>query len=732
MVAEGEGTATIKAVIPEVFGKTLKCKVTVKENEGNQPDTDNSVENNVPNNNTQKPIDDNANMNQGKDESENDSSSIHPPHISISGGNINSGSNSSGNGSSTTVVTNTNVISIVEREIITFGSTKSYDISISGTNDIGTVTWSSSNEKVLKVDQDGKAHGICPGTATLKATTSKGLTSSINIDIVKVEGNSFIDIPEKLDIKERLDDTYIKNIQWKSENETIASIDKNGIVTGLKEGTTKIIGTVDNITCVEITCKVYDNSYISINNPGTLTVGEKATLSTYSSGIPSDAVIKWGSSNPSVLSVNDKGEAKALSAGESTVSVYLNEKMMDTITITVQEKEPEEPYFHIADPGTLMVGDTKTLTASSTNVPDNATIRWKSSNTEVLTITDAGEAKALFPSEVEVAVYVNDIYMDSITIKIEGDVEAELIYNAQKTVVIGCSNKERATKITIPNGVTTIGVSAFYGMNNAKTVTMPDSVIEIDNNAFSGCGSLIDIMLSKNIKRIGENAFSGCDIENIDLPETLGEIGDYCFSSCDSITSIKIPDKVTIIPQDCFNSCDNLETVILPKNIKRIESWAFYGCRKLKSIDISGVTYIGSSAFRDCTSLEKIAIPDTIISKYVDYGLGYDESSIGEYAFSNCSNLKEVTLSKNMQYIPEHLFANCSAITEIILPENTKKIARSAFQSCASLEKVTIPATVTSIDDTAFQYCYSLSAVCGEAGSYAETWAKEKDMHLKR
>lgn len=711
VVAVGEGKATIKAVIPEVFGKTLKCKVTVKENENDTPDTNDSVDNTNPGNNTQKPIDNtnSGNKPEQNEENKNNSSTTVPPHISISGGN-GSSNNGSGSGSGgTTVVTNTNAISIVEKEIIEYGSTRYYDISMSGSTDIGKVTWSSSNEKILKVDQNGKAYGVCPGTATIKATTTKGLAAAINVEIVKIEGSQYIDIQEKFDIKESLDYIDVRSLQWKSENSAIASVNKDGIITALKEGTTKIIGMIGNIVCVEIKCKVYDNSYISIDNPGTLTVGSTETLSTSSAGIPSDAKIAWESSNPEILTVNDKGEIKALSVGEATISVLLNGKVMDSVTIAVEEKDPEEIYFYIDNPETLMVGDVKTLTASSTNAPDNAKITWESSNPDVLTISGSGEVKALFPGETTITVYVNDRYMDSVTINVEGDVEAELIYNSQGTVVIGCSNKETATKITIPDGVKMIGVSAFEGMYELKAVTMPDSIIEIDNGAFASCSSLKDVKLSKNIRRLGESAFSFCyEIVNIELPDTLEEIGDSCFSNC-NLTSIIIPDKVTVIPDHCF-----------------------INCHELNNINIENVTYIGTNAFRYCTSLEKIVIPDTITSKYVEYGLGYSESNIREYAFSNCTSLKEVTLSKNMQYIPEGIFMNCSSLKEVVLPASTIAVGRSAFQSCTSLEKVTIPATVKKIDDTAFQYCYSLSTVCGEANSYAETWAKEKGYNFEK
>lgn len=656
VVAVGEGKATIKAVIPEVFGKTLKCKVTVKEDESDASDT-NDVENITPDNNTKKPIDNTNSGNQPEqnEENKNNSSSTVPPYISISGGNGNSGSNSSGNGSGgTTVVTNTNAISIVEKEKISYGSKKTYSISISGSEDIGTVTWSSSNDKVLRVEQNGDVYGICPGTAKLRANTSKGLAASIDVEVVKIEGYIFSlstnGDNNKFDIKERFKNVDIKSLQWKIEDDTIASIDKDFVITGLKKGETKISGYLDGILCIEFEVEVFKSESsgkpeieINLHYPKTLVVGSKAD----SGGIavPAGTKVTWESSNPEVLSVDDKGEITALSSGEATITVYLDGKACGTAIIEVQSDE------------------------------------------------------------------------------------AELIYNNQKTVVIGCSNKEEATKMTIPDGVEMIGVGAFQGMRNLKSVTMADSVTDIEDRAFSVCSSLRDIILSKNIKRLGEYAFGSCqEIESIELPDTLEEMGYDCFYDCDNIMSITIPDKVKNIPNSCFASCNSLESITLSANIERIEGLAFNGCTKLKNIDISNITYIGYETFSGCTSLEKIVIPDGITSTvYIDeYENEHIETNIEYSVFSGCSSLKEVTLSKNMEYIPSRIFMNCSSLKEIVFPEKTKVIAGSAFQSCSSLEKVTIPETVTKIDDTAFQYCYSLSIVCGKKGSYAETWAKEK------
>lgn len=105
-----------------------------------------------------------------------------------------------------------------------------------------------------------------------------------------------------------------------------------------------------------------------------------------------------------------------------------------------------------------------------------------------------------------------------------------------------------------------------------------------------------------------------------------------------------------------------------------------------------GITSIGDYAFYDCTSLTKITIPDSI-----DY--------IGDYAFCNCTSLTEITIPNspnNVTYIGEYSFAFTS-LTEVTIPNSVIVILKGTFASCELLTNVIIPNTVTSIDKDAFE-----------------------------
>ena len=152
-------------------------------------------------------------------------------------------------------------------------------------------------------------------------------------------------------------------------------------------------------------------------------------------------------------------------------------------------------------------------------------------------------------------------------------------------------------------------------------------------------------------------------------------------------------------------------------NVTSIGSYAFYDCSSLTSVIIpNSVTSIGERAFLDCSSLTSLTIPNSV-------------TSIGEFAFAYCSSLTSVTIPNSVTSIGESAFYNCSSLTSPVynahcfaymptsysgaytIPEGIKQIVGSAFDGCYSLTSVTIPNSVTSIEMWTFAGCSSLISV---------------------
>ena len=171
----------------------------------------------------------------------------------------------------------------------------------------------------------------------------------------------------------------------------------------------------------------------------------------------------------------------------------------------------------------------------------------------------------------------------------------------------------------------------FSGCSSLTSITIPNGVTSIGKSAFSKCSSLTSITIPNRVTSIGGSAFSNCrSLTSITIPSRVTSIGDWAFLCCGSVTSITIPNRVTSIGDGVFDGCSSLTSITIPKNVTSIGESAFSKCSSLTSITIPNrVTSIGESAFNDCSSLTSITIPNSV-------------TSIGYSAFSGCDKLKDV------------------------------------------------------------------------------------------
>ena len=145
-------------------------------------------------------------------------------------------------------------------------------------------------------------------------------------------------------------------------------------------------------------------------------------------------------------------------------------------------------------------------------------------------------------------------------------------------------------------------------------VTIPDGVTSIGNSAFSRCESLVSVAIPDGVTSIGGSAFSWCkSLTSVTIPDSVTSIGNYAFSDCTSLTSVTMPDSVTSIGGLAFSWCKSLTSVIIPDSVTSIGNYAFSGCRSLTSVAIpDGVTSIGRQAFDGCSNLTSVSIPDSV------------------------------------------------------------------------------------------------------------------------
>ena len=210
----------------------------------------------------------------------------------------------------------------------------------------------------------------------------------------------------------------------------------------------------------------------------------------------------------------------------------------------------------------------------------------------------------------------------------------------------------------------------------------------------------------KNITKTGyklsgwytDETFSGEKIEIIPSG-TTADITLYAkYEDCYVVTAEDVPQTIAGLaaggPYNILvtgtltsDTISSIKTALKNNSKKRIN---------LDLSDTTGLTSIGDSAFRDCSSLESIVIPDSV-------------TSIGDSVFYGCSKLTSIVIPDSVTSISNLAFCGCSSLTSVTIPDSVTSIGSSAFYKCSSLTSVTIPDSVTSIGESAFRYCSSLT-----------------------
>ena len=249
-------------------------------------------------------------------------------------------------------------------------------------------------------------------------------------------------------------------------------------------------------------------------------------------------------------------------------------------------------------------------------------------------------------------------------------------------------------------------------------------------------GIIYDINTSTNtatVKGLEDKSATSAKIRNRVAGCEVTSIGNGAFFNCSSLTSINIPSSVTSIGESAFSYCYSLTTINIPSSVTSIKRSAFSGCSSLTSINIpSSVTSIGGSAFSGCSSLTAFTV-DTNNPNYCaegcilfnkekttlicasgsqrTYDIPSSVTSIGGYAFSDCSSLTSINIPNSVTSIGRAAFSGCSSLTSINIPNYVTSIEGFAFNDCSSLTSINIPSSVTSIEECAFQNCFKLQQI---------------------
>ena len=275
----------------------------------------------------------------------------------------------------------------------------------------------------------------------------------------------------------------------------------------------------------------------------------------------------------------------------------------------------------------------------------------------------------------------------------------------------GCSNLKT---VNFEAGSTIVCAALFMGCDGIEEIELPDTITEIGDSAFKNCKNLDRITMNNGIEILESSAFEDCfSLTTINIPNTVKAISNSTFQDCTSLTEVHLSNILKEIPASTFSGCKKLTTINFPSTLTMIGNSAFSGCESLpEAILPSGVEKIESNAFKNCKAMKKAVVPDTV-------------SSIGSSAFYGCETLTDITLGSKLKKIESQTFYGCTVLPSIVIPYNVTTIGDSAFVNCTKLTQITVPRNTTSIASNAFSYPKKMT-MYGPSDCYAETYASGK------
>ena len=279
--------------------------------------------------------------------------------------------------------------------------------------------------------------------------------------------------------------------------------------------------------------------------------------------------------------------------------------------------------------------------------------------------------------------------------------------------------KDNILKLSLPDGLTTIGSRAFIDCYLLQSVSIPDGVEYIGAEAFARCHALTAPALPESLLYIDEEAFAGCSkLGTVTVPGGVIHIGNSAFASC-GLTKVTLCEGVQSIGDDVFMNNYALRTVSIPRSVIHVGYNAF-GAGELHDDWEDGILYmdgwaieakgditeakirpgtrgIADETFDNSLYLTSVTLPDSLLY-------------IGVMAFA-VTDLTELKLPSGLLYIYDGAFSNCIYLEKVNIPKNLAYLGEGAFFNCLSLTSVTIPSSLTAIEPWTFAYGEALTHV---------------------
>ena len=281
--------------------------------------------------------------------------------------------------------------------------------------------------------------------------------------------------------------------------------------------------------------------------------------------------------------------------------------------------------------------------------------------------------------------------------------------------------------LILPEGLEFINYRAFYGCG-FTSITLPSSLIRIESEAFENCRAK-EIVIGENVKSLMSDSFSMKTLEKMTvnaryievfpIPSNAPNLNELVFNgqihtivgtSTLTFETLVIPEGVVFV--EAFHNNEYLKKVVLPSTLTSINNNAFANCTALEEVVLpAGLLSIGDAAFAGCKSLNCVWVAGTDESDVEDgrFILPDTLTNLGAQAFSECTAMQSVYMSKSLNVISGGAFQWCTQLTEVEMHDAITGIEANAFANCNKLSSFYMPENLTAIGERAFSNCLALT-----------------------
>lgn len=592
--------------------------------------------------------------------------------------------------------------------------------------------WSSNATDIASVDENTgviTAHKVGDAVITATATDGSGISASTKIHVTPLkisqiemskEMSLLHSLSKQIEVKFTPELADNKTLKWISDNEDIATVTQEGVVTGVNVGSANVTAITTDGTEISATCKVTVNP-VTINlstNTVNLRKGEsyaEQIVNVLPDNYEHKEVV-WTSADNSIASVDSEGMITAVKPGITTIKYSLGYDSSITAECKVIVYDENVVYvggiYYIIDKQkseatvtSIYGGKNTSLDAEQVaqfysgtiNIPESIIYEgYKYSVTKVgsYAFNCQNELQSIYipctVKEVEPYAAIKAEKLNRVNVADESQLENigeqafKLCIGLKRFVFDGTSLKLNTIGYAAFNSCTALEKVQWNGKSELKTIkdyaffkctslnnfNMPNSTLSVGNSAFRYNESLTDINLSASLNYIDEYAFGECGFSHITLPESLANI-----------------------QAGAFINNEHLQEITLPERLQGLGSAAFENNLKLESVTfhtaIETMT-IGNNAFNQCPILNKVYI-----------------TNMKSFAQTNFNNAKA-----NPANTSQHIYdANGKEIINVVLPMGTKYVNNNAFNGCAFIESIEMPATMDHVNDDIFVGCSALKDV---------------------